>query len=46
MVVASVVAQDSLRRELDSLTYQQYLNKDYKNLIETGKKAREQHINF
>ena len=46
MVVASVLAQDSLRRELDSLTYQQYLNKDYKNLIETGKKAREQHINF
>lgn len=46
LVTAAVVAQDSLRKEIDSLTYRQYIAKDYKALIETGKKARRQHIDF
>ncbi len=47
MAVMSLNAQDSLRRsQIDSLTYQQYLNKDYKNLIETSKEAHEQNIDF
>lgn len=47
MAALSLNAQDSLRRaQIDSLTYQQYLNKDYKNLIETSKKAQEADINF
>lgn len=47
MVVMSMNAQDSLRRaQIDSITYKQYLNKDYKNLVETSKKAHEQNIDF
>ena len=31
---------------IDSITYQQYLQKDYKNLIETSKQAQAQNIDF
>jgi hypothetical protein len=45
--VMSANAQSNLSStQIDSLTYQQYLNKDYKNLIETSKAAREQNIDF
>ncbi len=40
-------AQDNLRiAQVDSLTYSQYLNKDYKALIKTSKAARKEKINF
>ncbi len=32
--------------EVDRLTYQQYLNADWKNLIKTGKEAIKHHIDF
>ncbi len=45
--VMSVNAQSNLSStQIDSLTYQQYLNKDYESLIETSKAARRQNIDF
>ena len=46
LTAISLKAQDSAHREVDSLTYQQYLAQDYPALLESSKAARKQGIDF
>lgn len=47
LTLSSLRAQDSLRLlDTDSLTYRQYLDGDFRNLIETSRKARQEGISF
>ena len=47
LTLSSLRAQDSLRLlDTDSLTYRQYLGGDFRSLIRTSRKARQEGINF